>query len=384
MEREHGQQLGLALAQHERPAGEPERRARGAERADHQHVPRRAALARVRPPRRSSAPSPTGSTTARVPSGSIVWPSRASRSTHAPSQPRGVAASTRPSAATQRARAAPGRREPVDVAGDELGVAAPALARELQLRRARDGAHQRERVRVRGAERAREIDHAEDRAGHRIVDGRGRARPAVQQPVEVLGREDLHRVVERERRADRVRPDARLAAQRARHEVRAARGLEHPRVPLAPQQHARPRRSTATRCRASVDTESSSPRTIGVIAGERVLGEARGGLSASSTMRRRAIGVDAGRAQRSHERTISSRSTGGVPQPLSTTSCARRSSRACATVSAARSTATQGLCIAELRLACGRIVLPRLVSPPPVGSGARAATGGRPPAAPAP
>jgi hypothetical protein len=54
----------------------------------------------------------------------------------------------------------------------------------------------------------------------------------------VLGREDLDGVVERERRADRVGADAGLADQRARREVRRARGVQHPGVPVAPQQHA--------------------------------------------------------------------------------------------------------------------------------------------------
>jgi hypothetical protein len=57
----------------------------------------------------------------------------------------------------------------------------------------------------------------------------------VEQAVEVLGREDLHRVIESKRRADRVRSDPVLAAKAPRHEARLG-GRGHAGVSLGPQQ----------------------------------------------------------------------------------------------------------------------------------------------------
>src|SRR4051812_35866314 len=88
------------------------------------------------------------------------------------------------------------------------------------------------------AERARQTDRSEQLAGRRLVDRRRRGRPAVQETAEVLGREDLDRVVERERRPERVRADRRLAAKRAAEEPGRDRGLEHARMPRRPQQDA--------------------------------------------------------------------------------------------------------------------------------------------------
>ena len=174
---------------------------------------------RPRTPQTIRAPSATGSSTALLPSGRTSWPvAQRDPPSEPPAGRRGQHA---PVCGDQRARAPPRRREPVDVALEQVRLAARALAHELRLRRLRDRRHQRERVRVRVAERAREVDRAEDRARRRVADRRRGACPAMQETVEVLGREDLHRVLERERGADGVRTDRRLAAQRARLEMRA-------------------------------------------------------------------------------------------------------------------------------------------------------------------
>jgi hypothetical protein len=59
----------------------------------------------------------------------------------------------------------------------------------------------------------------------------------VKQLVEVLGREDLHRLIEHQRRPDRVRPDVVLAAEEPRQEPGRYRGAEGTRRPVAPEQH---------------------------------------------------------------------------------------------------------------------------------------------------
>jgi len=67
---------------------------------------------------------------------------------------------------------------------------------------------------------AGEIDRAQQLAAVRIVDRCCGTDPTVQQLVEVLSREDLHRVVYDECCADRVRPDPTFATYRSRQKPR--------------------------------------------------------------------------------------------------------------------------------------------------------------------
>ena len=216
---EHDQQLGLAAADRERQARQRDSPARSLPSA-------RMSSTRAR---RCGACGRAAAHTMRAPSPmrlehrpgyrrpALVSPSPALHAAR-PSQPRGVAASTRPSAATSALAPPPARRQAVDVARDAAARRGGARSVASCASAARAAAAtERERVRVRGAERAGQVDHAEQLAGRGVVHRRRRARPAVQQPVEVLGREDLHGMVERERGADRVGADrrSRCTARRA-------------------------------------------------------------------------------------------------------------------------------------------------------------------------
>ena len=76
-----------------------------------------------------------------------------------------------------------------------------------------------ERVRMRRAQRPADVDDAEQRARHGVVDRRRRAPPRVLLGQEVLGAEDLHGVVDRQRGADRVRARAVLGPAHALGEL---------------------------------------------------------------------------------------------------------------------------------------------------------------------
>ena len=108
-----------------------------------------------------------------------------------------------------------------------------------RLDRLGGGACHGQAVRVDGAEVARQVDDAEQRAGVGIVDRRGRARPALHGLVEVLGAEDLDGVVGRDRGPDRVRPRPGLAPQHALGEVHhLGRAPPHRARALDAEQHA--------------------------------------------------------------------------------------------------------------------------------------------------
>ena len=117
---------------------------------------------------------------------------------HRPARVR-LAGQDPPGRGDQRARPAAQAREVRHVADPQLLVrdrqAHPQLVLR-QLRRGRDQLHHR---RVRGVQRAADVDGADQRAGVRVVHGRGRAGPGVDGADQVLGGVDLHRA--RRRRA---------------------------------------------------------------------------------------------------------------------------------------------------------------------------------------
>ena len=119
-----------------------------------------------------------------------------------------------------RVRAHQPQAEPGRAAERRRPPARPQLAlrvvgRERVLGHHRRGRDQRQAVRVRGAGRAAQIHDAEQLARRRVVDRRGGAPPRVLAGEEVLGREDLDRVVDGQRGADGVRARARLRPQHA-------------------------------------------------------------------------------------------------------------------------------------------------------------------------
>jgi hypothetical protein len=94
---------------------------------------------------------------------------------------------------------------------------------------------EREVVRVRGRDRTRDVDDDEQCAVLGVVDGRRRAGPVVLHAYQVLGGEDLHRVIQRDRRADRVGPGRALRPAHALYEGDGLGHQLHARVPLEPQ-----------------------------------------------------------------------------------------------------------------------------------------------------
>ena len=194
-----------------------------------------------------------------------------------------------------------------------------------------------------GSEAARQVEDPEDLVRLGVVDRRGRARPAVKPAVEVLGGEDLDRVVELERGADRVGPDRALAAQMAREEARGDGDLQRLRMPAGPQQDALgvAEHREVTRVLGGLGEHALDQRQQ---MRHRVLGQGLGGLGSVEHLRGRPVRVDA-RAERPASRscaTTSRRIDGGLPL-LRASSCARRRSRAHLTGSTCGSIPTQGL-----------------------------------------
>ncbi len=119
--------------------------------------------------------------------------------------------------------------------GGRIGV---GRGGELMLDRARGEVHDGERVRMGGGEVAREVDDAEERTGRRIVHGRRGARPAVHGGREVLGGEDLERVMLGEGRTHGVGACRLLAPHRAELQVHLLRALDEGRLTVEPEQGA--------------------------------------------------------------------------------------------------------------------------------------------------
>ena len=88
---------------------------------------------------------------------------------------------------------------------------------------------------MRRPHRPADVDHAEEHAGRGIVDRRGRAPPRVLLGEEVLGREHLHRALDRQRRPDRVRAGAVLRPQHPLAERDPLGAQLHLGMPLDPQ-----------------------------------------------------------------------------------------------------------------------------------------------------
>ena len=191
-----------------------------------------------------------------------------------------------------------------------------------------DRGDQRHAVRVRGPEVPGEVDRAEEHAGARVVDRRGRARPAVEQAVEVLGGEDLQRVVEVQRRCRSALVPAAFSLSSApgtKWFAAAASSISgwpsaDSSIPCAS--------LMTTMWRASRATPPSIARTIGTISPSRW--EASRAAASRSLMSRGAgrVGSTPRPLLRSHESRTISRTIPGRPRPLRTASCARRSSRA--------------------------------------------------------
>ena len=153
---------------------------------------------------------------------------------HRPARVR-LAGQDPPGRGDQRARPAAQAREVRHVADPQLLVrdrqAHPQLVLR-QLRRRRDQLHHR---RVRGVQRAADVDGADQRAGVRVVDGRGRAGPGVDGADQVLGGVDLHRPVDGERGAHRVRADRVFGPAHARREPDGVGRAQQAARALAPQ-----------------------------------------------------------------------------------------------------------------------------------------------------
>ena len=244
-------------------------------------------------------------------------------------------------AGRDRADRAAGRRHQRGAVGRDAVAVARVQARVALLQReleaGLDGARGRggdgEAVRVHGARVAREVDHADHRAGVRVVDRRGAAGPALDRVAEVLGAEDLDRVVERDRGADRVGARAALAPQRALGEVHVARRAQaHLRGALDRHQHAvgvrdddQVARLVGDRRQALADQRRD--------AGERVLLEA---LVRLRPRRRRSApcgrpcGSTPGGCERRHESVIASRTSCGSSSSSSAMNRSQAKRNSCA------------------------------------------------------
>ena len=116
--------------------------------------------------------------------------------------------------------------------------AALLLRTEVGLGHAGGGGDERQRVRMGRLQVAGEVDDADDLAGLRVVDRRARALPRVDEAAEVLGGEDLDRMVDGDRRAERIGSGALLAPVGAADEVHVLGRLDHVLMALDPQEHA--------------------------------------------------------------------------------------------------------------------------------------------------
>ena len=109
---------------------------------------------------------------------------------------------------------------------------------QLVLRELRGGRHELGHGRVDGVDRAGDVDRAEDQAAVGVVHGRGRARPDVVGPHQVLGRMDLDGCVDGERGAHRVGADRRLGHAEAGGKARRVGVVQQPGGALAPEDRA--------------------------------------------------------------------------------------------------------------------------------------------------
>ena len=254
----------------------------------------------------------------------------------------------------QRPRARP-VRQPVAVARQHPRVAVEHLAAQLRLDRLRGRGRDRHRVRVDRPHLAGEVDHADQLAGVGVVDRSRRAGPLLDDLVEVLGREHLHRVLGGDRRSDRVGPGPALATtafppRSSSSRRRGAGPSRCPRPTAAPRWRRRRRSGAGTRRR-------SPPGTSGSAAPSRPAG---GSPSAPTPRRhrrpsarsadrwgRRRPPPSVARSRRSEPAPARRRNCRGRrPRPTTNRSQARRSSLARVMGAVATSMASQGLVIA--------------------------------------
>ena len=124
-----------------------------------------------------------------------------------------------------------GRRRAAGHALEEPGpqplTALHEVGAQPRLDHPRRRRHERERMRVGGADPAGQVDDPEHLAGLGIVHGRAGAGPPVDAAAEVLGGEDLDRVVDGDRGADAVRPGRLLAPEPAGDEADVLGGRQH-------------------------------------------------------------------------------------------------------------------------------------------------------------
>ena len=159
-----------------------------------------------------------------------------------------------------------GPRQPVGRGRSATRRGAEPLDPQLGLDRRDRRAHERQALRRRDLVAAGEVEDAEHGPGVGVVDRRRRAAPRRDLPGQVLGPEDLHRPVERERRA------------------RARWCRRSPRSSRRPARSASPRPST--RSRASPSTHSSWPAAS-------LTATSRPASAALSTSSRRITGMPA-------------------------------------------------------------------------------------------
>ena len=117
-------------------------------------------------------------------------------------------------------------------------VAGAALPRGHRLDLPGRGRDEREAVGVGGAQAAGQVDHADRLTCVGVVQRRGRAGPGVHLLGEVLGGEDLHRMVHGEGGSHGVGAHRLLAPLGAERQVDRVRPVEHPRVAVDPEDRA--------------------------------------------------------------------------------------------------------------------------------------------------
>lgn len=98
--------------------------------------------------------------------------------------------------------------------------------------------HEGQAVRAGQIVAAGDVDRAEQAAGVRVVDRRGGAGPRLHRHGEVLGREDLHRMVDRDRDAGGVGARVRLVPPGPGDEVHPLGPRPRPTMALDPEQPA--------------------------------------------------------------------------------------------------------------------------------------------------
>jgi hypothetical protein len=167
------------------------------------------------------------------------------------------------------------------------------LVGEVRLDDLRRGHDEREAVRVGGVDGPGEVDRTEQLTGLGIVDRGRRRRPAVHALLEVLGGEDLQRVIEHEGGAERVGPGHRLAPQRTGLQMDPLGGLQRVGVAAGPEDEALAVGDRHDLVGVLGDADEDALDDVQQ-RGERVSQEQPAGLGAIEHQRRTLARIDAG------------------------------------------------------------------------------------------